>query len=792
MAEATAGGQRELARAAWLPLIKEALWRRQGRPDVRRGVRGALVVGVPLVAIVATGDKQAAELVALGALQAVLVDDGSSYRSKATALATAALACGAAMAFGTLAGSTAWLAVVLTGVWCGVWSFSGAFGARYQSVGLVASVVLLFGLVQPGDLATAGLHAGLIVAGFAWTALWVLGPWPWRRDRPALEALGATLSQAAVVLGRLAEDARGAAASGRAGLRRGDGAWSEAVTEERRCLEEAEEVARSTYGSGWSDLPLVRLSLTCERLTVRVSALRQAIDLLAGGGEAGRPLLEAVGSVAQAAADEVAGSAAAVGGTGGSPGTAGPLAPALAQAEHAYDELHLALGPTHRPVVSDAGLVLSALDRLADSVAMVTRVASEEPPHGAEQFPAASPFHAVKKALRPHLSWESPRARLGARLGVMTAAAQAVVVGWQLDHGLWLILTLLTIMRTEQSVTEVRTIQRLAGTLVGSAVAAAILSAVAGPISLAVIIAVLLGACVSLLRVNYSYFVVLVTPVALMLVSLVAPGGWRVAAIRTGLTAAGAALSVLGNSLLWPSREGDTVPCRIAAVITATAGYLSETLRQAEAAPADRRPLTPERRSAEDAYAVARDELDRLALGSPGRQRAAARWAPALQAAAELLGTVRTTAVALVDAGSTERPASGGASSLSHNPLSAPETHRLVGTLEDYRDQAVGCLHALAEATSAVDGAEEPPGPVVVGPITADEASPLQPELLEGPLNEVFAARQAELATGVGLDEVTALRQAAQRWHALSRLARRLSDETGRLLLAVRNAGAQI
>ena len=82
-------------------------------------------------------------------------------------------------------------------------------------------------------------------------------------------------------------------------------------------------------------------------------------------------------------------------------------------------------------------------------------------------------------------------------------------------------------------------------------------------------------AAVSVLQRNYGLFMVLITPLAILLVNAAEPGHWDLAELRVLETVVGCALALVAGYLLWPSWERLSLPRTLAAADSALVAFLA-------------------------------------------------------------------------------------------------------------------------------------------------------------------------------------------------------------------------
>jgi uncharacterized membrane protein YccC len=276
-----------------------------------------------------------------------------------------------------------------------------------------------------------------------------------------------------------------------------------------------------------------------------------------------------------------------------------------------------------------------------------------------------------------------------------------------LQRSYWVPLTVAVILKPDYGSVFARALQRAIGTVVGAVLGAAILAVVPfGPWLLLPfgILAALLP--YGKLR-NFGLSATFLTPLVVLLIDLLRPAGWGLAADRAIDTVLASLVVLLVGYALWPVSWHAHLPGKFAATLRVICDYMDESLVTAWAArqpEQGRQPEPPQwpksdelpsrsrlRRDSYRALSDLRAEYQRtMSEPSPVSRRASVLW-PAVVALEELIDAVTATAVAI----------SRGA------PAPDPEAvHQLTGQ-----------LRAIAEAMDA--GLVLPP---TTRPLPADEA----------------------------------------------------------------------
>ena len=160
-------------------------------------------------------------------------------------------------------------------------------------------------------------------------------------------------------------------------------------------------------------------------------------------------------------------------------------------------------------------------------------------------------------ALRSNLSLRSESARHGIRFG---AALAAGVAGYWLlgfdQHGYWIPLTILFVMRPQRGETDKRLVLRALGTVLGLVLATAIGEAFAGDdLVLGIVLTVAAALSFGLLTVQYALFTAAITTFVVLMSTTVGEGAFHAAGQRATGTALGIAIAFLAWRL-WPNPRG--------------------------------------------------------------------------------------------------------------------------------------------------------------------------------------------------------------------------------------------
>ena len=180
--------------------------------------------------------------------------------------------------------------------------------------------------------------------------------------------------------------------------------------------------------------------------------------------------------------------------------------------------------------------------------------------------------------LARHASVRSVGVRNSARGAVAVAAAIAVADLTAVQHGFWVVLGTLSVLRTTATATGGTVLRALLGTAVGFVVGAAVILAVGTDptvlwllLPLAVLVAAYTPGVAPFAAGQAAFTAMLV-----VLYNLLLPVGWRVGATRVEDIALGCGVSLVVGVLVWPRGATSVVTDDLHDAFSSAAGYLVE------------------------------------------------------------------------------------------------------------------------------------------------------------------------------------------------------------------------
>jgi uncharacterized membrane protein YgaE (UPF0421/DUF939 family) len=176
---------------------------------------------------------------------------------------------------------------------------------------------------------------------------------------------------------------------------------------------------------------------------------------------------------------------------------------------------------------------------------------------GAEEPERAWSGREALAALGANLTMESQGARHAVRFGAALAAGVAAYRLLDLhQHGFWIPLTILFVMRPERDETDHRLILRAIGTVLGLVLATAVAEAFWGEdLVLGAVLTVAAAFSFGLLTVQYALFTAAITTYVVLMSTTLGEGAFRAAGQRATGTALGIAIAFLAWRL-WPNPLG--------------------------------------------------------------------------------------------------------------------------------------------------------------------------------------------------------------------------------------------
>ena len=528
---------------------------------------------------------------AFGAVATGFASQQGVYRTRAAAMLLTASAMAFSTFVGALAGHELWSLVLVTAVWGYAYGVVASLGAAATTVGINSVIALVVYGHYPATPQDALVEGLLVLSGGLVQTFLIVSVWPLRRFSAERHAL----ANAARALARYAQTL----ASGEPGL-----PLFAPLSNVRQTLADPQPFARrgdiNNFQAMLDELERIRNGLGALATDRAVESKTRGIDEFALGAAG---LLTEI-AVALDAAKEPE-----------DPNNAWLRLRAAEDrletldetGEHVRSEVHaiagqlrsvwrLATAPADVPSSGSAPVQTFSLPRLADTIA----------------------------TLRSNLTQRSPYGRLAPR--VAGTLATATVLGGVLptQHGYWIPMTAVILLRPDFAQTALRGIARVGGTIVGAAFATAISAHVRpGPETYVALTILFSGVAYYVFKANYGAFTIAITAYVAFALSLL--GQTEATALRDRVLGTVVAGLLTGIAVfVWPTWESGRVRGALADLLLAQRAYLRAVLRAyADPNRYDPAEIAEDQRVAWSLRANAEASVDRM-LAEPSRTHALA------------------------------------------------------------------------------------------------------------------------------------------------------------------------
>ena len=586
-----------------------------GKLAISRGVRTAFALLIPVI-VGDVLDQPLFSWAALGGWLGSLADKGGSYRTRAATMGALAVL-GAACAFvGTETAHSvvlALLAMFSIGVLAGL---ARVYGDEGSTVGLFMAVIFAVAAGSPSTVAhTSTLRAEMYFGGALWAMLLSLLLWPLHPFRPVRRAVAKsyrTLADFADALAAVSRTLGSADTSALIDRARGFHAQVRLALEDARLA--LADVRKPKLGRSPRGEHLLILTEGAEQLFGTLVAIEAE--------------LEAAYESAATTADDTFARALDC------------LNELLALLANAVDDTVAArrLDPAQQPALAEltvqedlsnvhlraAATLLTRMESdvqvMLDTAATIDVRASTVVPDTSEHRVAVAPTSDAFAWLRPlrvALTIRSIPLRHGLRMGVAAAVTVGLSFALDITRGYWATITTLIVLQPYAGATLYKTLQRVAGSVLGGIIAAALAVVARTKLAIAGVMAPFTVASVAVLPLNYGVFVLLLTPVFVLLAEP-HPGDWGIAGLRVVNTVLGGIIAFAASQLLWPAQEFATYPTQLAGVLRELRTLLTVVTSDANgSSPSERGVVDEARRHFGLAVTNAEATLQRLMTEAP-------------------------------------------------------------------------------------------------------------------------------------------------------------------------------
>ena len=588
----------DLAQLLKFRVSSSALW---------RALRCSISTGSPALLGALTGNASFG-WAALGGFEATIADLGGSYQARFTAMGLLSLAGGFGLFLGMISSAHLWSVFLCTVLWSFLWAYATVLGGTVSAFNTLVVVIFLCGVESRVHSWAFAAHQGLyLLAGAAWAMALALLVWPIHPYRPARVAasqcyagLAALLSNTLQLLQREHAPAK---------------FWHRVARSHqyamRNTLENARDIVAATRAQQLAEnlrgeQLLVLLETADVLLGYAISATEHAEQIqfdpkqrawLIAFLEQWRDSLQWVEN--NAAHEPI------------------PSPQAREQQREQIAELAEKMNQSGDPLLTHLARI--AADAMDVAIAAVFSVRTGLPvptgaavPIGPSHQAIAIPSRSMARTLRDALSWDSVTLRHALRVATVCGGGILLAALLHLEHGYWIPMTSVIVMRPHLAVTWKRSVERTIGSAAGGAFAAFVIFFVRSKLALALFLFPLSFATLAALPVNYAVFAAFLTP-TFVIASLTYVGDWQLAAVRAMDTTLGAALALPAMYGLWPLWQHEGFRERLANNFQADVDYFA-TLERSWRNPGSISPveIARARRQGGLSNNAAEDALDQL------------------------------------------------------------------------------------------------------------------------------------------------------------------------------------
>jgi uncharacterized membrane protein YccC len=521
------------------------------RPAFALGLRAATATIVPLVVGDASGQPIFGWM-ALGGWLCAIADPGGPHLLRARTMAAFAGAAALVTGLGTLASTRPALSIALLFAGAIAASLARVGGEAAGTVGTTTLILLCIALGSPAPPDQALPRVAMVLGGCAVSASLALFLWPVHAYRPARLAIASCYRELATLAAKIAEPAEDR-----------ERAWSALVVRQPPRVRAELERARIALGAvrRTRSGPSARgqqLDVLFETADVLLRDLIMAGEALAAAQAVDASWLRAIAAALQGIADAIEDKAAP-------PGISLP------------ESL-----PAAPPEVEQARARLITTVQLALRVAAALRTGAP-----LENDVLAPETEVPRTTVRATLASDSAVLRHAVRMAVTVSIGAAIAASMGVTKASWVTVAAVIVLQPDSGSTVRRAVQRVLGTVVGAGLAGLLGPALHSPTLIGVVLFPLSALALALRPLNYGLFTLLVTPVFLLMAEVLS-GDWHLAGLRVESTLIGGGLAFAAQ-LLWPSRERDQLPQRLAALFHRLREYLDAVLADPRSEPAARR-----------------------------------------------------------------------------------------------------------------------------------------------------------------------------------------------------------
>lgn len=549
-----------------------------GKPAFLRGLRVAIILGVPILYGLFTGLLPGALLFMMAALNVTLMDmGGMTYRKTSRIMLLTTLLNAVAAAVALLSGLHILTACIMTAVWLAAVAMLGLLGHSGVMMGFVNSAIFVMMIAHPNNLNTALYTFIIFIAGGLWAMLLSLIAWPISPYRPVQKAIARCFKENASFLKTIASQCQ-----------------DEVDTPQPTHNQNAIDVIHRKFCEG-IDQAHEMLSNERKGRFSKVDVEDALISLLQSVSKDHRSLMTMTVWFQRKGEKTILSKSKGFGELFNDlAGIQDEIARLIMHANVSERVLLAKVDSLKEKYLIKKNQIISgqfkeihnileqALERFKTEVFLAAgqhpyfRRKKVKIHHEALIPDSGVPFITM---LRNNLTFKSSCFRHAIRIGITSALAVLIAHLMHLPRGFWVPLTVVVIMAPDfGGAFLIRTLQRGAGTILGGLFAVLVISQTHNQILIFILLIVFAFIAISMLTINYAVFVFFLTPLIVTVYSITDAGDWHIPLDRVLDTLTGMGLALLGGHLLFPVWERDRFPERISSMLNTVCSYFNEVL----------------------------------------------------------------------------------------------------------------------------------------------------------------------------------------------------------------------
>ena len=559
---------------------------RSGPLAISAGLRTLVFVGGPIGVGILTGQSAVSAIAVLSALFVGMVDVGGAYRQKATAMMAATAGMTLMLLVANLvSGSPGLVAVTTFWVMFAV-GLSGLFGKMAATVSLSTSLIYIVALAKFAAFPTLSdvlEQALLCFAGGLWAVVVSLSIWIQSPYLPAMRSVAACYA----ALGKFVETGR-ERTSGPLDLKD----WAKRFLQGQDSVTQTIADARGVLSAIWTEgraanLRGNQLIVLTENASQSINSVLALVEQLSISSN--HVIIEPFLVVIQEVQEKLATSFDQVAVSLMKPKRSihlQDLDRALEDLIHQQKVLRtrlkegdiIAQAHDFEALVS-VGKIITILQALAEKAHQGAQVVQDlhQGKEGSllklELYRPIQSRRSALDVLRDNMTFDSTLFRHALRLALVTTLAELIASLGHVPNGYWITITAVVALKPDFGSTTQTTVQRVLGTTLGGLIGIAIVVLVHQPLLIGICLLGLLVAAIAVRPLSYSLFILLLTPVVVLLLNVTGKGGWEIGLVRAVDSLAGGALALLGSYLLFPSWEKFQVGKQLRTTVNANLAY---------------------------------------------------------------------------------------------------------------------------------------------------------------------------------------------------------------------------